>query len=199
MFFRRLTTRPLHNEPAAEEGVSGVQDLPISAVFHHVGITVSNLERSVKWYREVFGLEPAFALEVGGEGAGRTLRLPPHIHRTVVMPIGNFAIELLEFEPTRGGPNQMRQDDVGYVYICFAVDDIEEVYQRLTALGHDFHTEPLYAGEEGQIAGSKFCVMRDPDGKTIEFVQCGPGMQIPGLHAAAARKDVDLKNPQVFS
>ena len=172
--------------------------MAISAVFHHVGITVSNLERSVKWYREVFGLEPAFALEVGGEGAGRTLRLPPHIHRTVVMPIGDFAIELLEFEPTRGGPNQMRQDDVGYVYICFAVDDIEEVYQRLTALGHDFHTEPLDAGEEGQIAGSKFCVMRDPDGKTIEFVQCGPGMQSAGLHRAAARKDVDLKNPQVF-
>ena len=169
----------------------------IQATFHHVGITVTNLERSVAWYREVFGLEPAFALEVSGPGAERNLRLPPHIHRTVVMPIGNFAIELLEFEPSRR-PMDQRQDDVGYVYLCFAVDDIDAVYTRLRAAGLDFHTEPVYAGDEGQIAGSRFCIMRDPDGKTIEFVQCGPGMQIAALHEAANKKAVDLKRPQLF-
>jgi catechol 2,3-dioxygenase-like lactoylglutathione lyase family enzyme len=169
----------------------------IQATFHHVGITVSNLERSVHWYRYVFGLEPSFALEVSGPGAERNLRLPPHIHRTVVMPIGSFAIELLEFKPARR-PMDQRQDDVGYVYLCFAVDDIDAVYARLTEAGLDFHTEPVYAGDVGQIAGSRFCIMRDPDGKTIEFVQCGPGMQIPALHIAAARKDVDLKHPQLF-
>ncbi|MEN3951460.1 VOC family protein [Iodidimonas sp. SYSU 1G8] len=171
--------------------------MTIPVVFHHVGITVSNLERSVQWYREVFGLEPAFALEVSGPSADRNLRLPPHVHRAVLIPVGNFAIELLEFIPARR-PMDQRQDDVGYVYLCFVVDDIEDVYARLTAMGHDFHTEPVYAGDEGQIAGSKFCIMRDPDGKTIEFVQPGPGMQVAALHVAAARKDVDLARPQIF-
>ena len=91
---------------------------------------------------------------------------------------------------------EMRQDDVGYVYICFAVPDLDDVYQRLTAEGIDFHTEPLYA-EEGQIAGSKFCVMRDPDGKTIELVELGPGMRVPELHKAA-EAGVDMSDPLIM-
>ena len=163
--------------------------------FSHVGITVSNLERAVEWYSKVFGLKPGGALEVSGPSGERVLRLPPHVHRAVLLPVGDFAIELLEFVPTRK-PMEMRQDDVGYVYICFAVEDLEDVYQRLTAEGIDFHTEPLYA-EEGQIAGSKFCVMRDPDGKTIELVELGPGMHVPELHKAAAA-GVDLSNPLIM-
>ena len=169
--------------------------LPVKASFHHVGITVSNLERAVEWYSTVFGLKPGVALEVRGPSGEQVLRLPPHVHRAVLLPIGDFAIELLEFIPARK-PMEMRQDDVGYVYICFAVEDLDDVYARLTAAGIDFHTEPMLA-EEGQIAGSKFCVMRDPDGKTIELVQPGPGMHAAALHEAAAA-GVDLNDPLIM-
>ena len=107
-----------------------VGNLPIKVAFHHVGITVSNLEQAVEWYGKVFGLEPGVALEVSGPGGEAVLRLPPHIHRAALLPVGDFAIELLEFIPSRK-PMEMRQDDVGYVYICFAVDDLDEVYARL--------------------------------------------------------------------
>ncbi len=169
--------------------------LPIKATFHHVGITVTNLERAIEWYGKVFGIKPAFSINVSGASGERTLRLPPHIHRAALLPIGHFAIELLEFEPTRK-PMEMRQDDVGYVYICFAVDDLEDVYSRLKSEGIDFHTEPLHA-DEGQIAGSKFCVMRDPDGKTIELVELGPGMHVPELHKAADA-GCDLADPLIM-
>jgi extradiol dioxygenase family protein len=118
------------------------------------------------------------------------------VHRAALLPIGPVAIELLEFEPTRNSKGKMRQDEVGYVYICFAVEDLDNVYKRLTAEGIDFHTEPLHA-EEGQIAGSKFCVMRDPDGKTIELVELGSGMRVPELHKAAD-EGFDLLNPLVM-
>lgn len=175
--------------------MSDGENLPIKAAVHHVGITVSNLERAIEWYSKVFGLKPGLSLEVSGPGGEATLRLPPHIHRAVLLPIGNFVIELLEFIPTRK-PMEMRQDDVGYVYVCFEVDDLDEVYKRLTAEGIDFHTEPLLA-EEGQLAGSKFCVMRDPDGKTFEFIQPGPGMSASALHIAAD-KGVAVDDPIVM-
>jgi len=169
--------------------------LPIPVTFHHVGITVSDLERAIDWYGKVFGLKPGVALTVSGPAGERVLRLPPHVHRAALLPVGNFAIELLEFVPSRK-PMEMRQDDVGYVYTCFAVEDLDDVYERLTAEGIDFHTEPLSA-EEGQIAGSKFCVMRDPDGKTIELVELGPGMHVPELHKAADA-GVDLADPLIM-
>ena len=169
--------------------------LPISVNFHHVGVTVSNLERAVAWYGKVFGLKPGLALEVSGPSGSDVLRLPPHVHRAALLPVGNFVIELLEFTPTRR-QMEMRQDDVGYVYLCFAVEDLDDVYSRLSAEGIEFHTEPLYA-DQGQIAGSKFCVMRDPDGKTIELVEPGPGMKASALHEAASA-GVSLDDPLVM-
>ena len=67
--------------------------LPIGVTFHHVGITVSNLERAVEWYSKVFGLKPGVALEVSGPSGERVLRLPPHVHRAVLLPVGDYAIE----------------------------------------------------------------------------------------------------------
>ena len=170
--------------------------MPESVVFHHVGITVSNLERAVEWYRTAFGLEPGLVLEVSGPGGERTLRIPDHVHKAALLPVGDFAIELLEFTPTRRQFDG-RQDDVGYVYICFKVDDLDAVHARMSAAGYDFHTEPQM-GMEGQIKGSKFCVMRDPDGKTIEFIETGPGMEVPALHEAA-KKGVSLDDPLIVS
>ncbi len=169
---------------------------PVSVAFHHVGITVSNLERAVAWYGKIFGLKPGVSLEVSGPTGEQVLRLPPHIHRAALLPVGDFVIELLEFIPQRKDKVEMRQDDVGYVYICFAVEDLDEVYERLSAEGIDFHTEPLLA-DQGQLAGSKFCVMRDPDGKTIEFIEAGPGMNAQALHAAA-EKGVELDDPIIM-
>jgi len=170
--------------------------VPEKVVFHHVGITVSNLERAVKWYSTAFGLEPGLVLEVSGPNSGKVLRMPEHVHKAVLLPVGDFAIELLEFTPKGKARFEGRQDDTGYVYICFKVDDLDAVYRRMTAAGYDFHCEPQL-GEEGQIKGSKFCVMRDPDGKTIEFIETGPDMEIPALHEAA-KKGVDLNDPLIL-
>ena len=152
---------------------------------HHCGITVSNLERAVDWYSTAFGLKPGLILEVSGPSGEKVLRMPPHTHRAALLPVGNFAIELLEFIP-KGKDFSGRQDDVGYVYLCFEVDDLDGVYERMSQAGYDFHTPPMI-GEEGQISGSKFCVMRDPDGKTIEFIETGPGMTAEALHKASEK------------
>ena len=152
---------------------------------HHCGITVSNLEEAVEWYSTAFGLKPGLILEVSGPSGEQVLRMPTHTHRAALLPVGDFEIELLEFIP-RGQEFKGRQDDVGYVYMCFEVEDLDAVYERMSKAGYDFHTPPM-RGEEGQIAGSKFCVMRDPDGKTIEFIETGPGMTAQALHKAAKK------------
>jgi catechol 2,3-dioxygenase-like lactoylglutathione lyase family enzyme len=50
------------------------QFIPVS--LHHVGITVSNLERSLVFYRDAFGLTPAFTTDVYGPGVAEMVQVP---------------------------------------------------------------------------------------------------------------------------
>jgi catechol 2,3-dioxygenase-like lactoylglutathione lyase family enzyme len=156
---------------------------------HHIGITVSNLDRSLEFYRDVFGLDPGMIFNItSGPRQAAALDLPEHTQRVALMPVGDFVVELIEFTPTRRDFD-MRQDDVGYAYMSFGVNDLEEVYARLTERGLKFNSEPMVSADIEPVAGSKFCILKDPDGKNIEFIQIGPGLSIESLRAGAARGD----------
>jgi catechol 2,3-dioxygenase-like lactoylglutathione lyase family enzyme len=164
---------------------------------HHIGITVSNLERSLDFYRAAFGLDPGMTFEItSGPRQAAALDLPEHRQRVALMPIGDFVVELIEFIPTRRDFD-MRQDDVGYAYMAFGVDDLEAVYARLTERGLKFNSEPIVSADIEPVAGSKFCILKDPDGKNIEFIEVGPGLSIEALQAGAARGDAQ-RHPYVL-
>src|SRR5437879_1779547 len=114
----------------------------MSFAVHHIGMTVSNLRRSVEFYRTVFGLDPAMILDItAGEATAAALALPPHKQKVALVPAGDILLELIEFVPPRR-PYDGRQDDVGYAYVCFRVTDIEAVYERLVAQGVKINTPP---------------------------------------------------------
>jgi catechol 2,3-dioxygenase-like lactoylglutathione lyase family enzyme len=160
--------------------------MPVSARFHHIGMTVSNLEKSLEFYRDVFGLEPGMTFRIqAGPTTAAALGLPEHVQRTVLIPVGNVVLELLEITPRRHEFDG-RQDDIGYAYPCFEVDDLDEVYRTLTAKGYEIHAEPSVTGGDSAVAGSKFCVLKDPDGKNIELIQTGPGFTLEVLRAGVA-------------
>jgi catechol 2,3-dioxygenase-like lactoylglutathione lyase family enzyme len=164
---------------------------------HHIGITVSNLERSLDFYRDAFGLDPGMTFEItSGPRQAAALDLPEHRQRVALMPIGDFVVELIEFIPTRRDFD-MRQDDVGYAYMAFGVDDLEAVYARLTERGLKFNSEPIVSADIEPVAGSKFCILKDPDGKNIEFIEVGPGLSIEALQAGVARGDAQ-RHPYVL-
>jgi catechol 2,3-dioxygenase-like lactoylglutathione lyase family enzyme len=55
------------------------------------------------------------------------------------------------------------------VHICFEVDDIDRVYELLTARGVPFSIEPTV--QRGAIEGHRCCYFRDPDGIQLEIWQ----------------------------
>lgn len=167
--------------------------------FNHVGITVKNLERSVAFYRDMFDLEPGMVYQAAaGPELQQSLRLPEHTQRIALIPIDDVVIELIEFTPTRRSDFDGRQDDTGYAYISFEVDDLEALYQRLSAKGVEFTSPPRVAPDIQPVTGSKFVFAKDPDGKTIELVQMGPGMHVSQLHAAVAAGPALLDAPLII-
>jgi len=78
----------------------------------HVAVTVSDLERSVPWYRTLFGCEPALDEDTG-----------PFRH--VVFPVGGTLFGLHRFpDPHAGGFDERR---VGLDHVAFGVDARDEL------------------------------------------------------------------------
>ena len=138
----------------------------------HTGITVSNLERSLAFWRDVLGFEFShtahqtgeLALEITGvEGA--------EIKLAVLNTPGGHKIELLEYlAPADRKPANLRPCDVGAVHVALLVEDLDAVLTQITASGWKAAGKPqtLMAGPN---AGKRVVYVRDPDGTTIELMQ----------------------------
>jgi catechol 2,3-dioxygenase-like lactoylglutathione lyase family enzyme len=145
----------------------------INVKFHHIGITVTDLERTLEFFNDAFGLVPGMALQVhSGARTAKALGLPEHEQRVALLAVGGVILELIEFHPVRRAHFDGRQDDVGYAYPCFEVEDIDAAYREWTAKGYVIHAEPQVT-PDGPVEGSKFMVLKDPDGKNIEIVETG--------------------------
>jgi catechol 2,3-dioxygenase-like lactoylglutathione lyase family enzyme len=140
----------------------------------HTGFTVSNMERSLAFYRDLLGMEvlaefvPAeyFQRVVGFPGARARiafLRAPNDAHR----------LELLEYESPRGEPTPRETNRPGNGHICFYVDDIVAMHRRLSAAGVTFVSDPIQI-TAGPNQGARAVYLRDPDGFTVELFQPRP-------------------------
>jgi catechol 2,3-dioxygenase-like lactoylglutathione lyase family enzyme len=165
--------------------------LAIDVKFHHIGITVTNLERTLEFFEDAFGLVTGMALQVhSGAKTAKALGLPEHEQRVALLAVGDVILELIEFHPVRRGSYDGRQDDVGYAYPCFAVADIDAAYKEWTAKGYTIHAEPQVV-HDGPVEGSKFMILKDPDGKNIEIVETGKYLVASNIHAGEGTASLD--------
>ena len=158
--------------------------MSVSVKFNHVGITVSNLERSLEFYKDAFGLDPGMLFDItAGPEVAASLALPEHHQRVALIPIGDVVLELIEMDPSV--PTAATQDQVGYTYISFAVDNLDDVYEKLSAKGYRWNSDPVTASDHKPVAGTRYCILKDPDGKNIEMMEIGPGLATSAIQAAA--------------
>ncbi|MDV6271139.1 VOC family protein [Rhodococcus globerulus] len=170
--------------------------MAVNVKFHHIGITVSNLERTLEFFENAFGIVTGMALRVkSGNDTAEALGLPEHEQRVALLAAGDVIFELIEFHPARRESYDGRQDDVGYAYPCFAVEDIDAAYDEWTRLGYKINARPQVT-ESGPVAGSKFMVLKDPDGKNIEIVETGKYLVAENIRAGEATASLD--NPVII-
>lgn len=139
---------------------------------HHVGITVSNLDRSLKFYREVFGVEPDFVVDDDDTTQGDAVGVPaPKMRVAVVTLAPNVQVELLEYVEPKGRPYELRNCDVGASHICLVVNDIDAAYDELAGRGMRPLAPPRLTEDGSEMNGWKWFYFRDPDGITVEMVE----------------------------
>jgi catechol 2,3-dioxygenase-like lactoylglutathione lyase family enzyme len=131
------------------------------AVVDHAGVSVADLERSERFWREVLGfemVEDRFAF-------------PEHDLRGVVLVnVQGARVELFERRdsvPT--GPHHQIESTrrQGWFQFALAVPDIDATFAAVTAAG----AEPTLPPTTAPDGVSLVAFVRDPDGNLVEFLQ----------------------------
>ena len=138
----------------------------------HTGITVSNLERSLAFWRDVLGFELSHTAHQKGELANEITGVErAEIKLAVLKTPGGHKIELLQYlAPPDSRSASLRPCDVGFVHVALLIDDLDAVLERIAAFGWKPAGKPQIL-KSGPNTGKRVVYVRDPDGTTIEFMQ----------------------------
>lgn len=141
---------------------------------HHVGINVSNLDRSITFYRNLFGVEPLFINDMRGEGLSTGAGVPGADLRFCLMKIQNVILEIIEWKSPQNPVPKVDVPYIGGFHIAFEVEDIQAVYDTLSSQGINFIAKPhRFIPEDAAPAmvGATFVYFTDPDGIGLEVYQ----------------------------
>jgi glyoxylase I family protein len=137
----------------------------------HTGITVSNLERSLAFWRDVLGFELSHRAHHTGKLASEVTGVPGAEILIAVLKGYGHKIELLEYlAPKDRKQINVRPCDVGSVHVAFTVDDLDAVLNTIAASGWHSGGKPQTL-RSGPNTGKRVIYVRDPEGIIIEFMQ----------------------------
>ena len=143
--------------------------------FYHGGVTVSDMDRALRFYRDGLGLEVEFDKKLDGPYLPVVLNLDFSYIRAAYLRIpGGGFVELLEYHGIETMPAASRPCDYGAGHICFFVEGIDDIFDRLTGMGYRARAESVTDITEGPNQGARSLYMLDPDGYRVELLQKRP-------------------------
>jgi catechol 2,3-dioxygenase-like lactoylglutathione lyase family enzyme len=154
----------------------------------HTGITVSDMRRSLHFYRSVLGFAITTPVRVGGEAAARITGLPGAELEVAFVDAPGHPIELLAFaHPLERAASGLRPCDAGFFHLCLKVQSLDEVLRAVKRSGFEALGE-VHTITEGPAAGMRIVYVRDPDGVCLELSEEPAGVSFEGLMLARARR-----------
>lgn len=133
----------------------------------HCGITVSNFEKTVKWYNEMFGIWLIDEQVLPLEQVNRLSNLYGTKDAKVKLgflriPRGGV-LEIFEFNP-KGAAEKVIWNKPGITHVTFDVKNVQRWYRKLSDRGVEFFSEPQRTGK------NEWVFLKDLDGNLIELI-----------------------------
>lgn len=137
---------------------------------HHHGFTVGDLKRSIRFYRDVLGLELIRESERSN--------LPSYDHmlgfKDVKLRVGLLKdhegnlLELFQYVNPPSTLRELKNYYVGSSHVAFEVHDIDAAYDRLVKAGHGAIAPPVDVVRGGKKVARGIYAL-DPDGISVEM------------------------------
>lgn len=141
---------------------------------NHTSVTVSDMDRSLAFYRDLLGMEVISERIAPVEFASKITGIPGAELKVVYLQAGGYKLELIQYLAGQGEKIDPRTNRPGSAHLCFSVDDVDGEYERLSKAGILFRSPPQVVGG-GPNKGGRGVYFVDPDGFTIEFIQPASG------------------------
>jgi catechol 2,3-dioxygenase-like lactoylglutathione lyase family enzyme len=139
-----------------------------------IGLTVSDLDRSVEFYSTVLQFQKVSETEVDGDSYEHLTGVFGLRARIARMRLGGESIELTEFLAPRGRPAPVdaRSNDRWFQHVAIIVSDTDRAYQWLREhkVQHASPGPQLLPAWNRNAGGIRAFYFRDPDGHPLEVL-----------------------------
>lgn len=135
---------------------------------NHTGMSVSDMERSLRFYRDTLGLRLVFDMDVAQHaGLDEVVGMAGSVGRVVFLRAGDTILELWCYGAPAGRPlaQDHRPADRGFTHVAFEVDDVDATHRQVVAAGYEANSAPVDLGLH------KTCYVRGPDGEFVELLE----------------------------
>jgi len=164
------------NTPA---GAPQAARAPLVKAVDAVGLTVSDMDRSIEFFSKVLSFEKVSEVEVIGDEFEHLQGVFGLRMRVARMKLGDENIELTEYIAPRGRPIPLdsRSNDRWFQHIAIITSDMDRAYQSLRQLRVEHvSTGPQRLPDWNKNAGGiKAFYFKDPDGHALEILQFPDG------------------------
>lgn len=161
----------------------------------HVGITVRDLDDSIRFYHDLLGLEIATEPSpwFDGPDLGRGVGVPGASLRQACLRLGDTMLELLEYRtPPSRTDRPLLSHCIGASHVAFQVSDIKSTVAEMKAAGVEFYSD-INVVDDGVLAGWRWVYFADPDGYPLELVE--NAYERPGGHCAGIARYLKTRPP----
>jgi catechol 2,3-dioxygenase-like lactoylglutathione lyase family enzyme len=136
----------------------------------HVGVCVSDLERSIDFYRHRLGFQYLSRIHLVGEPSDSLLALQGVDLHAAYLERDGFRLELLGFVSPGSEPlvPPRRMNHLGFTHLSLRVTQLDEMVERLREEGVQVFDRTRI---DIPARGSAAVMITDPDGLWIELVQ----------------------------
>jgi catechol 2,3-dioxygenase-like lactoylglutathione lyase family enzyme len=143
------------------------------AIYNHTGQVVTDLERSKRFYQEVFGFQLWYEIQPPDEGTAKLNCMEPPLGVTAsYLVLDGFVLELIHYA-AEGAVNDYvprTMADPGLTHVSIAVDDV----RATAAKAAEYGGEIIEASDVGVAL-----FVRDPDGQLVELLPASYRDRLP--------------------